>query len=111
MLRRTGWWLNWRPWMPAATRFRPAALWKSSFSRRSGVRLRLPFGAIHPELNPNWTASWYGLVHIRFSIPGHGVFEDSRDGVRIRPWAPNRDQLEMNTGQRFLPTENLGRRD
>jgi hypothetical protein len=76
-----------------------------------GVRLRLPFGAIHPELNPNWSASWYGLVHVRLAIPGQGIFEDSRDGVRIRPWAPNRDRLEMKTGQRFLPTENLGRRD
>ena len=76
-----------------------------------GVRLRLPFGAIHPELNPNWTASLYGLVHLRLAIPGQGVFEDSRDGVRIRPWAPNRDRLELKSGQRFLPTENLGRRD
>jgi hypothetical protein len=77
----------------------------------SGVRLRLPFGAITPELQPNWTASWYGLVHVRLAIPGQGVFEDSRDGVRIRPWAPNRDRLEMKTGQRFLSTENLGRRE
>ena len=77
----------------------------------SGVRLRLPFGAITPELQPNWTAWHYGLVHARLAIPGQGVFEDSRDGVRIRPFAPNRDRLEMKTGQRFLSTENLGRRD
>jgi hypothetical protein len=77
----------------------------------SGVRLRLPFGAITPELQPNWTAWHYGLVHVRLSIPGHGVFEDSRDGVRIKPFAPNRDRLEMKTGQRFLSTENLGRRE
>jgi len=77
----------------------------------SGVRLRLPFGAITPELQPNWTASSYGLVHMRLAIPGQGVYEDSRDGVRVRPFAPNRDRLEMKTGQRFLPTENLGRRD
>jgi hypothetical protein len=77
----------------------------------SGARLRLPFGAITPELQPHWTASHYGLVHVRLAIPGHGVFEDSRDGVRIRPWAPNRDRLQQKTGQRFLPTENLGRRD
>jgi hypothetical protein len=75
----------------------------------SGARLRLPFGAIHPELRPEWTASWYGLVHVRLVVPGHGVFEDSSDGVRIRPWAPNRDRLEQKTGQRFLPTERLGR--
>jgi hypothetical protein len=77
----------------------------------SGVRLRLPFGAITPELQPNWTAWHYGLVHVRLAVPGHGVFEDSRDGIRVRPWAPNRDRLEMKTGQRFLSTENLGRRD
>jgi hypothetical protein len=78
---------------------------------RGAARLRLPFAAIHPELNPNWTAWWYGIVHVRLAAPGHGVFDASRDSVRVRPFAPTRDQLEMNTGQRFLPTENLGRRD
>lgn len=76
-----------------------------------GARLQLPFGAITPELQPNWTASAYGLVHSRLSIPGHGVFASSRDGVRVRPWAPNRDRLEMKTGQRFLSTEQMGRHD
>lgn len=77
----------------------------------SGIRLRLPFGQVHPELDPDWLAYNYGLVHVRFIAPGSGVFDDSRDGIRIRPWAPNRDYLEMNTGRRFLPTENLGRRN
>jgi hypothetical protein len=74
-----------------------------------GVRLQLPFGAVHPELRPDWVAWHYGLVHVRLAVPGHGVFEASRDGVRIVPWAPNRDRLEMQTGQRFLWTERLGR--
>jgi hypothetical protein len=78
---------------------------------RSGVRLRLPFGAVHPEIDYDWLAWWYGLVHVQVAIPGHGVFEDSRDGIRIRPWAPNRDNLEMNAGRRFVPTERAGRRD
>lgn len=78
---------------------------------RSGARLRLPFGAVHPEVDVNWAASSYGLVHARFSIPGQGVFDESRDGVQVRPWATNRDRLEMQSGQRFLPTENLGRRN
>ena len=77
----------------------------------NGVRLRLPFGQVHPELDPDWLAYNYGLVHVRFVAPGSGVFDESRDGIRIRPWAPNRDYLEMNTGRRFLPTENLGRRN
>ena len=77
----------------------------------SGARLQMPFGAIHPELQPDWTASWYGLVHARFVVPGQGVFTDSRDGVRVRPWAPNRDRLELKSGQRFLHNETLGRRE
>lgn len=77
----------------------------------AGLRIRLPFGAVHPELDVDWMAYWYGLVHVQLALPGHGVFEDSRDGMRIRPWAPNRDNLEMNTGRRFLPTERLGRHD
>jgi hypothetical protein len=78
---------------------------------KSNVRLRLPFGTIHPELDADWLASSYGLVHVRVAIPGHGVFDASQDGVRIRPWAPNRDNLEMNAGRRFVPTEGLGRYD
>jgi hypothetical protein len=76
-----------------------------------GARVQLPFGAITPELQPNWTASHYGLVYARLSIPGQGVYGSTRDGVRVRPWAPNRDRLEMKTGQRFLSNENLGRRE
>jgi hypothetical protein len=75
----------------------------------AGVRLRLPFGAIHPELRPDWVASHYGLVHVRLAAPGHGMFEASRDGVRVQPWAPNRDRLEMQTGSRLLWTERFGR--
>jgi hypothetical protein len=77
----------------------------------NGVRLKLPYGAIHPELRPDWLAWWYGLVHMRLAIPGQGVFEGSRDGVRMLPFSPNRDRLEMKTGERFLPTETLGRRE
>ena len=76
-----------------------------------GTRLRLPFGAAHPELDSKWAVSPYGLVHLRFVVPGHGVFEDSRDGLRLRPFAPNRDRLEQSTGYRFLPVENLGQRN
>ncbi len=73
----------------------------------NGLRLKLPFGAVHPEFDENWLSM--GLVHVKFSSPGHGVFEDSRDAIRIRPFAPNRDYLDMHTGRRFLPTEGVGR--
>ena len=75
----------------------------------SGVRLRLPFGAVHPEFDSDWLASHYGLVHVRLAAPGHGTFDASQDGLRIRPWAPNRDNLELKNYPRFLPTEAVGR--
>ena len=62
---------------------------------------------MHPEFDENWLSM--GLVHVKFTSPGHGVFEDSRDAIRIRPFAPNRDYLDMHTGRRFLPTEGVGR--
>jgi len=75
----------------------------------SGARLKLPFGAVHPEFDLDWIG--VGLVHVRLVVPGEGVFDDSVDGLRIRPYAPLRDRLEMNTGHRFVPTERVGRHD
>jgi hypothetical protein len=77
----------------------------------NAVRLRLPFGAVHPEIDTDWVAWHYGLVHVRLVAPGHGTFDASRDGIRTRPWTPVRDQLELNTQRRFLPTESVGRRN
>ena len=75
----------------------------------NGVRLRLPFGVIHPEFDSDWFASPYGLVHVRLVAPGHGTFDASQDGLRVRPWAPSRDSLELKNYSRFLPTEAVGR--
>jgi hypothetical protein len=72
----------------------------------SGVAFKLPFQTNHPEFDMNWAT--HGLVHVRFVVPGQGVFEDSVDGVRMRPYAPLRDALERNNKQRFLPTEQTG---
>jgi hypothetical protein len=75
----------------------------------NGARLKLPFGAVHPEFDLDWIG--VGLVHVRLVVPGDGVFDDSLDGLRIRPYAPLRDRYEMQTGRRFLPTERVGRHD
>jgi hypothetical protein len=72
-----------------------------------GAMLKFPFGAAHPEFDGDLGA--HGLVHVRMTVPGSGVFEDSQDGVRIRPFAPLRDGLQLNTGRRFLPNELTGR--
>ena len=74
-----------------------------------GARLKLPFGAVHPEFDLDWLNP--GLVHVRLVVPGDGVFEDSQDALRIRPYTPLRDRLEHRTGERFLPTEAVGRHD
>jgi hypothetical protein len=64
---------------------------------------------LHPEFDSDWFASPYGLVHVRLVAPGHGTFDASQDGLRIRPWAPSRDSLELKGYPRFLPTEAVGR--
>jgi hypothetical protein len=68
--------------------------------------VRLPFQSRHPEFDTTWSP--VGLVHLTLVVPGHGVFHHSEDGVRIRPFAPLRDYLERQTGERFLPTERNG---
>jgi hypothetical protein len=73
----------------------------------TGLVAKLPFQALHPEFDVD--VGSYGLVHVRLTIPGHGVFEHSEDAVRIRPFAPLRDELQRSGSQRFLPTEQTGR--
>jgi len=89
----------------------PIARWAQSVKASDygprGAAIQFPFQAAHPEFDDR--VGWYGLVHIKFSVPGSGVFEQSIDGVRIRPWAPLRDYLQMDTGYRFLPHETTGR--
>jgi hypothetical protein len=67
------------------------------------ARLRFPFGAAHPEFDTSWAT--HGLVHVKFSVAGHGVFESSQDAIRIRPYAPLRDARELRDQPRFLASE------
>lgn len=76
------------------------------FARGSAV-FRLPFQALHPEFNT--AIYWYGLVNVRLAVPGSDVLERSQDGISLRPFAPVRDALQINTGRRFLPGERTGR--
>jgi len=66
--------------------------------------VRLPFQTPYPEFDIDWAP--FGLVHIQLVVPGQGVFDHSIDGLRIRPWAPLRDALELQTGRRYFPSEN-----
>jgi hypothetical protein len=71
-----------------------------------GGWFKLPFQAAQPEFDP--AIGYSGLVHVKLIVPGAGVFEDSLDGVRLRPFAPLRDSMQQNNGQRFFPTETTG---
>jgi hypothetical protein len=72
-----------------------------------GAWYKLPFQADHPEFDTDLGRS--GLVHVRLVVPGAGVFESSIDGIRIRPFAPLRDEMERVEGRRFLSNEFLNR--
>ena len=75
--------------------------------RAGAATVKLPFQAIHPEFDTDWFGS--GLVHIRFTGAGHGTFEQSLDGIRIRPFSPLRDGMQRQSGRRFLPSERTER--
>jgi len=72
-----------------------------------GACYQLPFRRVHPEFDFRWASQ--GLVHVRLSVPGEGVFETSQSMVRVRPYSAIRDHLEQTTGQRFFVQERTGR--
>lgn len=72
-----------------------------------GARYKLPFRQVHPEFDLRWAPK--GLVNVRLSVPGEGVFESSQSMVRVRPFSAIRDRLEQTTGQRFFEEERTGR--
>ena len=73
----------------------------------SGIVLRLPFAAVHPEFTSG--VDYFGLVHVRLTVPGSGVFEQSLDGVRLRNWSPVRNGMYLQHGRRFFSTERTSR--
>lgn len=78
----------------------------ANFDASGTAEVRLPFQALDPEVTT--AIGRYGLVHARAAVAGHGVFDASVDGVRLRTFAPNRDQLQRFGQDRFLPTEQRG---
>ena len=72
-----------------------------------GVLLKLPWGAIHPDF-ASGVDNW-GLLHVRFVVPGSGVFEQSLDGLRLRGWSSVRERMYSQEGRRFFSTEGTQR--
>lgn len=86
-----------------------------------GVSVRLPFQGVQPDRRnaagtdrfhvsqahpDSWVVSNSGDVHVRFSVPGHGVFTATNSlPVRLRPFSPLRDQYFLRHGTRNFPSE------
>ena len=80
---------------------------RSAEHHADGFVFHLPFQAVHPEFARDlWKT---GLLHVRLSVPGHGVFDASAAALRIRPYSPVRDRLEQVEDRRFFPIERTGR--
>ncbi|MBI3838547.1 MAG: hypothetical protein HY288_11525 [Planctomycetia bacterium] len=73
----------------------------------NGATYRLPFQAWHPDVNLQLGSS--GTVHVRLSVPGQGVFDDTATMVRLRPYSSTRDRLRQFRGTRFFPQERTTR--
>ncbi len=82
------------------------SVWPGDFGYR-GARCRLPFQAVQPEFDLRWAAK--GMVHVRLSVPGEGVFEATDAVTRIRPASEFRDNYQETTGRRFFPNERTSR--
>jgi len=80
---------------------------RASEFTRHGKTVQLPFQAQHPEFDTDLAS--HGLVHLKLVVPGQGVFENSQDGLRMRPYSPFRDALQMSGLSRFLSSERTGR--
>lgn len=72
-----------------------------------GARYRLPFQAVNPDFERRFAS--HGAVHVRLSVPGAGVFEQTDSTLRIRPYSSVRDRLEETTGRRYFYQERVGR--
>ncbi len=72
----------------------------------AGYIFDLPYQAFDPAERS--TIRPQGLVNVRLSIPGQGVFEASAADVRLTPFSPLRNRIEASTGRRYLPTEATG---
>ncbi len=67
-----------------------------------GATYRVPFRAVHPELDPGFSPD--GVVHARLGVSGQGVFEASAS-VYLRTFGRLRDQLQLRKNARFFPFE------
>ncbi len=68
-----------------------------------GAVMRLAFRGVHPEVHTE--VATRGVVQVKFTVPGHGVYHATLSDVRIRQASAVRDRVQQQTGQRLLPGE------
>jgi hypothetical protein len=71
----------------------------------AGAVFRFPFTWVHPDFSRKWTVGSFGMVHARLAVGGQGVYEDTADFTRIRPYSPIRDRMQQLRDRRFSPLE------
>jgi hypothetical protein len=76
-------------------------------ARGNGIELKLPYQGVHPEFDREIDP--FGVVHVRMTVAGQGVFEASSAMVRLRPYSSPRDNQQQLRGRRFFYQETLGR--
>jgi hypothetical protein len=74
---------------------------------QEGAIYQLKFQRAHPEFDLNLAAD--ALVTANFAVPGQGVFRASNSIIRLRPPSRYRDNIQLHTGNRFLPQEHTRR--
>jgi hypothetical protein len=67
------------------------------------LRVRLPFRRFDPNLALDIAA--YSLLEVEYGIAGKGVFKASIADVLVREPSFFRDELQLRTGRRVLPSE------
>lgn len=89
--------------------FERIGFWTKSLTAHPGEDgvFLLPFQAVHPEFDHASAA--HGLLNVRVTVPGQGVFEQSIADLTVRPYSRIRNQIQNTRGTRFLPVERTGR--
>ncbi len=78
----------------------------ADYDELRGALYRLPFQSVNPEFDLEF--GWYGVVHARLGVSGHGNLEVSRE-VRVRTASAVRVQLQLLKHRRFFPSERTSR--
>ncbi len=92
----------------AGWRFERLAQWSLAFTADDfasrGLIAKLPFEGFSPETDTRISPE--GLLHVKWIVPGQGVYEATQDGIRLRSSSALRNRLESHSSRRPWGWEN-----